>query len=256
MHNPTMRVLNILEILSTHSEGLTLTEISNVLSIPKGTISPIIHTLSENKFVFLNEDSHKYSIGIATYCVGSTYSSNLSSLDFIKNEMKDIVKKTNEICQMAILVNNQVLYIAKFDCENPIRIISSVGKKFPAYCTALGKALLSNKSLDELKKIYPDNLKAFTKNTITNLEDLEKQLQETKKTSIAIEIEEINDQTACVGIPLVHKDKVLAAISVSFPIFRTTEDKLEFIKNMLLESKIRIETFFKENNIEKLEQIF
>lgn len=255
-HNPTLRVLNILETLSIHNNGLSLTEISNILHIPKGTISPILHTLLNNKFIFYNENNSKYSIGIMSYCVGTSYSKNLTALDFIKSEMKYIVNETNEICQLGILVNNQVLYIAKFDCENPIRIISSVGKKFPAYCTALGKALLSNKSLEDLKAIYPTELKAFTKNTITDLTLLETQLKEIKKTSIASEFEEINEQTACIAVPLTYENKILASISISFPIFRVSHEKLELIKLTLLNSKERIETFFNENNIEKLEQIF
>ncbi len=256
IHNPTLRVLNVLEILSIHNRGLSLTEISNILHIPKGTLSPILHTLLNNKFIFYNENNSKYSIGIMTYCIGTSYSKDLTALDFIKNEMKYIVKETNEICQMGILINNQVLYIAKFDCESPIRIISSVGKKFPAYCTALGKALLSHKSLEELKLIYPIELKAFTKNTITDLNLLEIQLKEIRETSIASEIEEINEQTACIAVPLIHKNKILASISVSFPIFRVSHEKLELIKSTLLSSKERIETFFYENNIMKLEQIF
>ena len=141
-HNPTIRVLNILETLASNPEGLTLTEIAEAIKSPKSTIMPIIHTMADRKFIFFNEKTYTYTIGINSFCVGSSYSSNMNALQFIKSEMEYVVKKTDEICQMGILDGNNVLYVAKVDSTNPIRILSSVGKKLPAYCTALGLSLI------------------------------------------------------------------------------------------------------------------
>ena len=173
-HNPTLRVLNILETLASNPEGLTLTQIAEVINSPKSTILPIIHTMANKKFIFFNEKTYTYTIGINSFCVGSSYTSNTNALQFIKSEMEYVVKKTDEICQMGILEGGDVLYVAKVDSTNPIRILSSVGKKLPAYCTALGKAMLFNFSKEELNNFYPNGLKAYTKNTITYFEDFYK----------------------------------------------------------------------------------
>lgn len=250
-HRPTARVLNILEVLASSSEGLTLTEIAEAINAPKSSILPFIHTLAQRKFIFQNKNTNKYSIGIASFCVGASYTNNMNALEFIKSEMRYIVKKTNEICQVGILDKGQVLYIAKVDSENPIRIISSVGKRLPAYCTALGKAMLSNLSIEDIKKLYPNGLIPFTPKTITNFEELEKQLEDVRKTNIAYEFGEINEPSYCLSTPLVKGGDILAAISVSVPYFRMTKEKNELIQALLLESKIKIETYFREHNIDK-----
>ena len=165
-HNPTLRVLNILEALASNSNGLTLTEISEAINSPKSTIFPIIQTMVDRKFIFFNKNSYTYTIGINTFCIGASYTNNMNALTFIKSEMEYIVKKTDEICQLGILEGGDVLYIAKVDSNNPIRILSSVGKKIPAYCTALGKSLISNLNLNEIKLLYPNGLKLFTMNLL------------------------------------------------------------------------------------------
>ncbi len=129
----------------------------------------------------------------------------MNTLEFIKIEMKNIVNEVNEICQMGIIDKGEVLYIAKVDSDNPIRIISSVGKRLPAYCTALGKAMLSQYNIEELKKIYPKGLKAYTEKTVSNLNVLESQLKEIRKTNIAFEEGEINEPSYCFATPL-YKD--------------------------------------------------
>ena len=95
-----------------------------------------------------------------------------------------------------------------------------------------------------------NGLKAFTQNTITDFEKLEKELIEAKTNGYAIEKSEINDYTSCISIPLLKDSKAIASLSVSIPTFRFSDEKFELIKNILLEVRFKIETFFKENDID------
>lgn len=89
---------------------------------------------------------------------------------------------------MGIMHGNEVLYIAKeVDSARPYKSCFLCWKKLPAYCTALGKAMLSDTSFEEIKKNISNKLVAFTKNTITSIDVLYKQLQDIKKTNIATE---------------------------------------------------------------------
>ncbi|MCF2628568.1 MAG: IclR family transcriptional regulator [Fusobacterium mortiferum] len=247
-HKPTKRVLDILDILATTTKGMTLTEISKAIDSPKSTLHPIVQTMVQNKYIFFDENTYKYFIGIKTFCIGSSYTNNLDLLDIIKKEMKYIVEKTNEICQLGILNKDKVLYIAKVDSERAIRIISNVGKELPAYCTALGKALLCNENIDSLKELYPEGLKKYTENTILNFEKLYEELQKIQKESIAFEFSEIMEDLVCVATPLKIEDNhIVAAISISIPSFRINDKKLIEIKDILLQSKEKIEAILKLN---------
>jgi DNA-binding IclR family transcriptional regulator len=249
-HQPTVRVMDILELLATNPDGLTLTELANTISSPKSTIMPVVHTLAYRKFISFDKTTYKYRIGISAYCVGASYSSNKTALQFIQTEMKEITARSEEICQMGIFDNGQILYTAKIDSDKPVRIMSYIGKRIPAYCTALGKAILSTKTMAEIRNIYPNGLLPYTQNTVTDFDTLERQLAEIRDTGFAYECGEVIEQTECIATPLFKKDISFAAISVSIPTFRSTSEQKDLIRALLKDARYKIETFLNSNDVE------
>ncbi|MDF2636303.1 MAG: transcriptional regulator, IclR family [Pelosinus sp.] len=238
-HKPTERVLNILNLLSVNADGLTLTEISKAISVPKSTLYPILQTMTDMNYIQLGKDSFRYKLGISTFCIGSSYSQDEYMLEFAKSIMKNVVTEIKEICQMGVLEGSNVLYVLKEEPEVglDIRIISRVGKRLPAYCTALGKALLSNYDIEDVKKLYPKGLIPYTENTITDFDTLNNQLLTIRKDHIATEYEEITKGLCCYAAPLESNGNVIAALSVSVPNFRATKEKLDLITDLLLDAR-------------------
>ena len=110
-HNPTLRVLRILELIDANSGGLSLSEISNLLALPKGTISPILKTLAATNYVMT--DGSLYKIGPHTFELGLSYASGQNALSIIRSEMHSIVSQVDEVCQMGVLVGQDVHYLLK-----------------------------------------------------------------------------------------------------------------------------------------------
>lgn len=241
LHNPTKRVIDILGLLSENNNGLTLNDISKNLKLPKSTIFPILRTLSLTNFVYKDETTLNYFIGVNAFKVGYAFLDHFNMLDIIKKHMRNIVDKIDEICQLGILDKTEVIYIAKIEPVQPVKLESSVGKSLPAHATALGKALLSRYSENEIRELYKDGLKKLTKNTITDIETLIKEIETIKEGSIAYETSQSKEEIECLSVPLKIKDIIFAAISVSIPTYRSSKNKLENIKKILLESKSNIE---------------
>lgn len=250
LHNPTIRVIKILEALDKFPKGFNLSELSEEINSPKSTISPIVNTLLLKDYIIQDKNTSKYKTGIKSFLTGLSYSSNYSSIDIVRNEMKDIVNICNEVCQLGILIDYDVFYLAKVDSEQPINLVSHVGKKLPAYATALGKALLTKYSNEYIKNFYKDGLKPITANTITDINILLNQIQQIRNGEIAYEVEEVNQQTACFAIPLRKSGEVIAALSISFPLFRASEEKKDLIKKVLYEKKIVIEQLINQFDLE------
>lgn len=246
-HKPTERVLRILTLLAAHPEGLSLTQVTELLHIPKSTLSPILQEMVQQKFLQLQDNSKLYSIGISSYCIGAAYEHEKTLIPYIKSIMRDITREINEICQVGVLDGADVLYILKEDAAitQTIKIISYIGKKLPAYCTALGKALLCDYTFPQLQALYPTPLVKQTQNTITDLHTLYEQLQSIKQTHIAVEQEEITYQLCCFAVPIVLTHTHNYAMSISMPLFRATKEKKELAKQLLLQAKISIESYDK-----------
>lgn len=250
-HRPTSRVLDILEVLASAKQGRTLTEIAAAIGAPKSSILPVVRTLCQRRFIALNRQSFRYTVSINAFVVGTSYLEHMDVLSLVKSEMRRIVDASSETCQMGTLVGGDVLYLIKIDSPEPIRLVSFVGKRLPAYCTALGKALLSNHSLDDLRLIYPDGLRAMTPRTITDVTALHSALRRIRETNIAADVEEITSDLQCLAVPLRKDGQVMAAISVSTPNFRAAPEKMDLIRRLLLNAQAKLERTFHELSIDQ-----
>jgi len=241
-HRSTARVLDILEYLAaSKGGGNTLTELSLALDAPKSSLFPILRTLLNRKYIQLDRQSNRYYIGISSYVLGASFTGNQSAMDFILNVMESVVKNCEETCQLGVLDRGKVLYIRKVDSPQPIRMISHVGNRVPANGTAIGKALLSGLSNEEVRKLYADGLPRLTDHTIVDLDTLLDQLETVRKNGIAWEREESTDQVCCWAIPLYRGGQIFASLSVSVPLFRCSDQKESLVLNSLFKAKQEIE---------------
>lgn len=249
-HRTTSRIVDILELLSNSDKGFSLTEICKELDVPKSSMSPVIHTLLDRNVLALNEKTNKYFIGRTAFKVGSSFLENFDIMDEIQKEMQKIVDVCEETVHLGILVDGNVFYLKKIDSPKSIRMIATVGKTIPAYGTAIGKSLLLDNNLEELKKMYPDGLKKLTDNTITSFQKLNKQLNEARQNNITYEIEESNEHVRCLAVPIRKDKKIITAISVAFPVFRYSKEKADLSKQLLFNAKEKIEKLLKEVNVD------
>lgn len=242
-HKPTERVLSIFNLLSGHPEGLTLTQIAQQLSIPKSTLSPILQEMTFQNYLHLDDDTSLYFIGISLHAIASSYDVTNELIPKVKTVMQRITEQSNEMCQLGILEGTEILYLLKEvpKTEMPIQIISHTGKKLPAYATALGKALLSYYTLEELKELYPEGLEAVTPHTITDMDVLWTQLQDIKQSNISHESEETTPFLCCYATPITLSETERIALSISLPVFLCTDEKVAQIKSLLIEAKNEIE---------------
>ncbi|MGQ9616703.1 MAG: IclR family transcriptional regulator [Spirochaetota bacterium] len=156
--------------------------------------------------------------------------------------LADLMHRSGETVHLAILDKGQVLYLDKREGPQAVGIISRVGQRLPAHCTGLGKVLLAYADQGVLEDVINTvGLPRFTKNTITDYALLREELQKVRSRGYAIDNEEIEEGLCCVSAPVRdYTGKVIAAISISLPAFRFSNDKREEHKNNVIESAEKI----------------
>lgn len=249
-HNPTERVVFILNTISESKDGCTLTEICEKTKISKGTAFPILSTLVNLKMVLKNPKTNIYTIGIESFKIGYSFFKNINIYELIKDTMNEIVYEVSEICQLGIFKDGKVFYISKVEPYRAIKLMSSIGQSLPAYASALGKCLLSQLTNSEIEKMYEKGLKPLTPNTITDINILLKQIDEVRKNKIATEYGESSVEIECIATPLVDKNgNIFAAMSVSIPRYRSSPKQMKKIERILFEKKKKLEDFINFSNI-------
>jgi IclR family KDG regulon transcriptional repressor len=241
-HRTTSRILDVFDLLAANiDEKMTLSNIAVFLNVPKSTLFPILQTLVSRGYLNYDENTYIYSIGASCYEIGMKYIENGFFNADVDKIISKITQECQETCHFAELIGNEVFYINKKDSPQSIRMFSSPGKKLPAYSTGLGKALLSDKSMEQIKRLYPKGLSAITDNTITSFDVLYEQIKKIRKDGFAYEIEESNQHIRCIAVPIRVSGKVKYAISVAVPVFRYTKEKEQQIQSLLTDAKNQLE---------------
>jgi DNA-binding IclR family transcriptional regulator len=230
------RTLTILEVLSDYSDGLGITDISERVNLHKSTVYRLLSTLSYKGYVVQDEETSKYKITFKLFELGSKKVDKLDLLNCSKSYTKALMESVNEVVHLVIREDTEIVYIDKVEANNTISMASRVGKRNPMYCTATGKGMLAFMPEEEVLKVWNSSkIIKLTKNTNTDFILFKKELQAIKKNGYAIDDEENEMGVRCVGAPIFNiNGKVAGAISVSGPMHRVTEDKIDFISNELI----------------------
>ncbi|MGF7418032.1 IclR family transcriptional regulator [Providencia rettgeri] len=240
-HMPTIRVLEILQVLSAENTGLSLTQLSDKTQILKGTIYPILKTLVEHRYINYDDNSQLYYLGIACSLLSRSFFEKSYWLKMVHREMVHIVDECNEVCQMGILDGSNVLYIDKVQSAQKVQLISNIGTRLPAIYSALGKAMIFNYSDQQISELYPSGFTPLTQYSVQTLAELRLQLNAVRENSYAVDNKEIDEETICYAVSLRQRNNIIAAISVSIPTFRIDEPKVNQVIKTLLTSRERIE---------------
>ena len=244
--NYPIKVLNktfsILEILLKHDSAMNMTEISEKLGLYPSTIHRILDTLKYWGYVEQNTNTQKYQLGLKLLELGMAKLHQIDLVREVTPYLKALVKQYNETVHLGVLEEGEVLYLAKEESSQTIRMISYIGKRAPLHCTALGKVLLAYMSEEERKKILEEKeLPRLTKNTITDKGELEKELDKIREQDFALDREENEKDVRCIGAPIRnYKGKVIAAISISSPIFRIDKNVQNNLKEALIKTTNKI----------------
>lgn len=248
-HRTTSRVLDILELIASNPDTYTLSAISQTLDAPKSSISPILQELVHRGFLTLTS-GQRYMIGITLYNIGSGFLKQFNFLDEVEKYLENMTNVCNEASHFSILSDGDVLYLKKANSPEPVRMVSFIGNKIPAYSTALGKALLLDYTPAQIYKLYPRGLQKITPNTITDFNVLNEQLEEARKNGFTFEIEESNQYIRCIAVPIRKKDSVVAAVSIATPVFRYDSEKEQLIKGLLFDVQKKIENLISHIDID------
>lgn len=228
------RVLLVFDLLAKHPEGLTIKEISSKLSFPQSSTSGLIETLYTNSYLTADH-FRRYKLGPKLIQLGGAAKDSLDlyaqGLPFLKTLMEGV----QETVFMAVLDQSELAYIAKINSNRSIRTTAEPGKSKPLYCTGLGKAFLTFLPVDRKINIV-DNLRLepITDKTITNKEELLKQLEWFAKQGYSIDDEENEEGLYCLAAPVYGADQIIeAAISVAGPKERMLKQKEMIVEKLL-----------------------
>ncbi|MCR4441978.1 MAG: IclR family transcriptional regulator [Peptococcaceae bacterium] len=222
------RALNILEEFSGKEKELGVTEIAKRLGLKKNTCFGLLKTLQNRGYVEQNPDTGKYRLGLKIFQLGQVYEEGLELREIARPYLQDLVEKTRETVHLVVRNRAEAVYIEKVEGPSAINIISQVGRSVNLHCTGVGKALLAYFPENLYREVLARGLGRFTEKTITDPGELAKSLEAIREKGYSIDDEEIEIGLRCIAAPIFnHRKEAIAAISISGPKTRITDEKIE-----------------------------
>jgi DNA-binding IclR family transcriptional regulator len=211
------RVVAILDLLTGSDKSLSLAEICQQMQLRKSTAHRALMAL-ERTGLIERAPAHRYRLGLKLYDMGSRAVEQIDLSARVHPYLRKLALRVGETVHLGVLHKSRVVYIDKIEPINRRVCISSrTGTSNPVYSTSLGKAILAFSPPEEVSKtISSIQFKLFTSKTLISQEELLDSLERVRRRGYAVDDEEMEIGTRCVGAPILNDDRcAIAALSVS-----------------------------------------
>lgn len=236
------KALDILNLFGgVHSE-LGNAEIAKLVDMPIGTVSGLVYTLKVNHYLDQNPVNRKYRLGLKLAERASVLLDQLDLRKIAAPHLENLREWCGESINLAIIDDQEVVYIERLFGEQALGIRSELGKRAPIHSTALGKAILSNFAQSEINNFLDRyELLPVTRYTITERDRFEAELARIRKMGFAIDEEENEIGGRCVAAAIFDHDcRPTAAISISVPIQRLPRERIHTFGERIKEAALVI----------------
>ncbi|MGO3740506.1 MAG: IclR family transcriptional regulator [Marinomonas foliarum] len=232
------KTLNLLQEVCAAKVPLRFADLVDKTDLPKATAHRILMSLSEKGLVRFDEVTQLYHPGYGLLELAHQAWAKIDVRDIAADQIKHLWDETGETIHLAVLDRGDVIYIDKLESQKSLRLFSAVGKKGPAYCTGVGKAMLAFLSEEQLVAAIKDQ--SFIKHTDTtfiNEKMLRGDLLKIRESKISLDLEEHEEGIQCAAsVILNHRNEPVAALSITVPKFRIDDARFKHFQILVKEA--------------------
>ena len=232
-----VRAFALLEVMAEHGGVVGLSDLAERSGLALTTIHRLMRTLVTLGYV-RQEPSRKYALGPRLVVLGDSAGRLVGT--WANPQLEQLVDRLGESANLAMLEGHEVTYVAQAPGRHGMRMFTEVGRRASMHCTAVGKAMLARLPDPRVEDILTrGGMAAKTPNTITAPGELKRELDRVRADGFATDEEEQEVGVRCVGVAL-PGDPVRAAVSISAPVGRMTDELIAVAVPLLQETAVNL----------------
>src|SRR5438105_3703894 len=209
-----------------------------MLKLHKSTAHRLIMVLERHRLIEKNSNTGKYRLGLKLFELGTKAIGQLDLRERARPYLERAVLDTGETVHLCVYDDGEVVYLDKVEPARSVRLASSVGRRNPAHCTAVGKAIMAFLPQAQMEAgVHKHGFRPLTRNSLTTMMELEADLARVRQLGYAVDNEENEEGVCCVGaVVRNYMGEPVAAISASGPTFRVSHDKIPLVAQAVMEA--------------------
>jgi IclR family pca regulon transcriptional regulator len=225
------RGLAVIRAFSRETPALTLSDMARRTGMTRAAARRFLITLEHLGYVA--SDGRMFTLRPSALQLGYAYLSSFSLAEIAQDHVGCLAERLHESCSASVMDGDEIVYVARAATNRIMTINLAIGTRLPAYCTSMGRVLLTALSDDALDA-YLDRvpLRALTHRTLIDRTCLRAQVQHVRDQGWCLVDQELEEGVRSVAYPLHNSaGQVIAAVNVSSHVARVSLERLhsEFI---------------------------
>ena len=216
------RGLEVIRSFSARSPRQTLTEVAGRTGLTRAGARRILLTLQTLGYV--ETDGKLFRLTPRILDLGFAYLSSLPIWNLAEPVMEDLVEEIKESCSAAVLDGTDIVYVLRVPTHKIMSISLGVGSRLPAYCTSLGRMLLSALPKDQMMQVLQASERtARTRYTVTDVNELAARIEQVRRQGWSLVNQELEEGLVSMAAPITDRaGHTVAALNISGQANRTS----------------------------------
>lgn len=239
-----LSALDVLEYLGTQEGFVRLTEISAALGLTKGKVHRVLRTLLSRNYVLQDPATRGYSLGLAAWVLGREAREIRSLVGVVQPQMGEMRDLSQETVLLTILEGDSQITLYTRRGPHPVHVFVREGARAPLHATATGKAMLALIGQDFLEQFAARGLERYTERTITTLQKLKREIQETRGRGYALAVDEWAHGLSAVSAAVVeHTRGAYLSLGIALPTSRASSARMRELGELVREKAREVQGF-------------
>lgn len=195
-------------------------ELAAEMGLNHTNVYRILETLERNGFISKDPLTKQYKLGSAVWELGSIFYENLNVQEMINPHLQELSDQTGESVFFTVLDGDDTLMLTVIEPENKVRFPITPGSRAPLYVGASYRAILAFLPEERIEEVLQGELVKYTENTMTDPDELRKNLQLIRKNGYAVSHNEYTPDVVAMAVPLIINNEVIGSVTVAGPSYR------------------------------------
>lgn len=226
------RTFTLLDLLASHQDPVSLKAISEQTGLHPSTAHRILNDLTIGRYVDRPE-AGSYRLGMRMLEMGNLVKARLDVRDAALSPMRELHKLTHQPVNLSMRQGDEIVYIERTYSERSgMQVVRAIGGRAPLHLTSVGKLFLAQDDVQRVRAYATrTGLAGHTRNSITELSTLERELARVNQYGTARDDEELELGVRCMAAGILDdQGKLVAGLSISAPADRLEEAWLERLR--------------------------